>query len=159
MSALSPCNRKRASTRKRIMDRARSCSKIIHIISPGTGFDQLRQELGPYKIDDKIDMDMMSSSQSYDEYWGEVAKLMDKSGDDDSDPWCVYEILPRFAHATLAVSVNSVQSDVHRDIKRTRMSHETLDSHLQIRFGVETKSATDKCDSCTKCKEKCAGNR
>ena len=161
MSALSPCNRKKASTQKRIMDLARSYSKIMNVICPGTGFDQLRQELDVYTIDDKID-DVRSGTQSFDEYWGEVAKLMDETGDDSTeDSWCVYEILPRFARA-LGTAFNSgsecersfsVQSDVHRDIKRNRMSHETLDSHLQIRFGIETKSATEKCDSCTKRKE------
>ena len=161
MSALSPSNRKKASTPKKIMDLARSYSKIINVICSGTGFDQLRNELDVYIIDDKIDDAI--STHIFDEYWGEVGNLMDEGADDSTeDSWCVYEILPRFARA-LGTAFNSgsecersfsVQSDVHRDIKRNRMSHLTLDSHLQIRFGIEAKSSRDKCDSCSKRKEK-----
>ena len=42
----------------------------------------------------------------------------------------------------------SVESDIHRDVKRNAMSHETLESHMQIRFGVESKEARDKCPTC-----------
>ena len=42
----------------------------------------------------------------------------------------------------------SRQSDIVRDPKRNSMSHETLDSHMQIRYEMESMEAKSKCDTC-----------
>ena len=42
----------------------------------------------------------------------------------------------------------SVQSDILRDPKRNKMSHDTLDTHMQIKYGMESKETRAKCDKC-----------
>ena len=101
------------------------------------------------RLDDNIEN--INKKQSYNSYWGEVAALTE--GDDN---WSVYEVLPRLARG-LGTHFNSGsemerafsrQSDIHRDPKRNGMTHETLDSHMQIRYGIECLDAKRKCSTC-----------
>ena len=122
MAAFSPDRRTKECTRKQILYLARSYSKIVNGISP-TGFDQLKQEVELYQLDDNIED--INKKQSYNSYWGEVAALTEAD-----DNWSVYEVLPRLARG-LGTHFNSGsemerafsrQSDIHRDPKRNRMT-------------------------------------
>ena len=139
MAAFSPDRRTKECSRKQILYLARSYSKIVNGISP-TGFDQLKQEVELYQLDDNIEN--INKKQSYNSYWGEVAALTE--GDDN---WSVYEVLNSNSGSEMERAF-SRRSDIHRDPKRNRMTHETLDSHMQIRYGIECLDAKRKCSTC-----------
>jgi hypothetical protein len=154
MEAFAPNNRSKAATPEEIMFLANSFSKIVDNIRPGDGQDKLREEVQTYQLDDEISN--ISHSLSYDDYWGEVAKVTE-----GPEQWEVYEVLPRLARC-LGTSFNSGsemergfsrQSDIHRNPKRNRMSHSRLDSHMQVRYGMESKETRQKCPTCTEKKE------
>ena len=42
----------------------------------------------------------------------------------------------------------SKQSDALRDVKRNRMTHGSLDAHLQIRCGVDSVETCERCHIC-----------
>ena len=76
----------------------------------------------------------ISKDLPFKEYWWEVAKITEG----EEEQWEVYDILPRFARA-LGTPFNlgsemergfSKQSDAMRDVKRNRMTRESLDAHL-----------------------------
>ena len=149
MNSLSPHNRTKVDTPKKIMYLATSYSKIVDVIAPGDGLDQLKREVELYNMDDNIKE--INKNQSFNSYWGEVSMLTE-----GEEEWTVYEYLPRFARV-LGTPFNSGsemergfsrQSDIVRDPKRNSMSHETLDSHMQIRYGMESMEAKSKCDTC-----------
>ena len=88
--------------------------------------------------------------KNYNSYWGQVSLLTE--GDDE---WQVYEVLPRYCRS-LGTPFNSGsemergfsrQPDILRDPKRNRMTHETLDSYLQVRYG-ESNTTRTKCETC-----------
>ena len=147
MEGFSPMNQRSEDAKTQILFLAGSFSKIVKNIRPIDGFDKLRSEVDLYKTDP--DVDKISKAVSYNKYWLEVSKI--KEG-----KWVVYEVLPRLA-LVLGTPFNSgaemergfsIQSDIHRDPKRNQMSHETLDSQMQIRFGMESKESRSKCDKC-----------
>ena len=98
-------------------------------------FDKLKSEVQAYQIDPEIAK--FPKTLSYNSFWLKVGNITEGK-------WRVYEILPRLA-LVLGTPFNSgaemergfsVQSNFHKDPKRNRMHHETLDSHMQIRYGV-----------------------
>ena len=155
LNAFSPFKRTHRETKERILYLANSYPKIITGIAPVNGFDLLRNELDIYTTDDILKE--LDKSQNFNSYWGDVANV--KEGE-----WELFEVLPRFARA-LGTPFNSGsemergfsrQSDITRDVKRNRMTHETLDSHMQIHYGMESRETKQNCDVCV-LKEKIAG--
>ena len=147
MEGFSPLNRTNEDTPQQIQFLAGSFSKILKAIRPMDCFDKLKSEVEAYQIDPEIAK--LPKTLSYNNFWLEVGNI--KEG-----KWNVYEILPRFA-LVLGTPFNSgaemergfsVQSNIHKDPKRNRMRHETLDSHMQIRFRVECKENQEKCEKC-----------
>ena len=154
MAAFSPTNRTKETTTGEIMFLATRCSKILDNIRPGDGFDKLKNEIQIYQADD--DINYLDKGLSYNDYWSKVAEVTE-----GTEGWQVYDVLPRLARV-LGSAFNSgsemerrfsVQSDIVRDPKRNRMSHETLDSHVQIRFGVECEKSRRNCTDCKTRKE------
>ena len=154
MSAFSPANRSKENTAGQIMFMATRFSKILDNIRPGDGLDKLKNEVQIYQADE--DINYFDKHLSYNDYWGKVSEVTE-----GSEGWQVYEVLPRLARV-LGSAFNSgsemergfsVQSDIVRDPKRNRMSHETLDSHMQVRFGVECEQSRRKCSDCNTRKE------
>ena len=154
MSSFSPANRTKADTAGEIMFMATRFSKILDNIRPGDALDKLKNEVQIYQADEEIDF--FDKHLTYNDYWGKVAEVTE-----GSEGWQVYEVLPRLARM-LGSAFNSgsevergfsVQSDIVRDPRRNRMSHETLDSHMQIRFGVEWEKSRRKCTDCNVRKE------
>ena len=149
MEGLSPHNRRNPKTRDQILYLATSFSKIMKNIRPIDGFDKLRSEIDMYQTD--IEVGKIDKKKSFNDYWLEVAKIEEGQG------WKVFEVLPKLA-LVLGTPFNSgaemergfsVQSDIHRDSKRNQMKHKTLDAHLQIRYGVESKETREKCQHCS----------
>ena len=154
MCGFSPERRTKVETPKQIMHMATQYSKVVDTIMPGTGFDQLRQEIELYTLEDRLND--ISTRLSYDAYWAEVASIRSGSGEETGDDWPLFDVLPRLARA-LGTPFNSgsemersfsIQTDVHRDPKRNLMSSETLDTHMQVRCGVEAMSNREKCNTC-----------
>ena len=149
MSALSPYNRTKVDTNNKILYLATSYSKILDGVAPGNGLDTLKQELELYSIDDNLND--INKAQSYNSYWGKISEVTEGEGE-----WQVYEVLPRLARA-FGTPFNSGsemergfsrESDITRDPKKNRMTHETLDSHMQIHYGIECAESKQKCNRC-----------
>ena len=135
MEGFSPLNRTKEDTSHQIQFLAGSFSKILKAIRPMDCFDKLKSEVQAYQIDPEIAK--FPKTLSYNSFWLKVGNITEGK-------WRVYEILPRLA-LVLGTPFNSgaemergfsVQSNFHKDPKRNRMHHETLDSHMQIRYGV-----------------------
>ena len=86
MSALSPHNRTKIDTKKKILYLAESYSKILNGVTPGNGLDILKQELEIYSI--YYNLKDMNKGQSYNSYWGKVSEVTEGDGE-----WSVYEVL------------------------------------------------------------------
>ena len=149
MEAFSPHNRKNESTVDQILYLAGSFSKILQNIRPHDGYDTLTKEIQMYQVDE--DVQKIDKTLSFDKFWSEVGQITE-----GSEKWKVFVVLPRFAKA-LGTPFNSgsemergfsKQSDILRDPKRNGMKHETLDTNLQIRFGIECKETVEKCPKC-----------
>ena len=147
MEAFSPLNQTAADTPDQILFLAGQFSKILKNLRPNDGFDKLKSEVHQYQADSEVGR--ISKSLSYNKYWLEVSKITEGI-------WKVFEVLPRLA-LVLGTPFNSgaemergfsVQSDIHRNPKRNQMSHDTLDSHMQIRYGIESRETKDKCEKC-----------
>ena len=128
---------------------AASYSKILNGVAPRNGLDIRKQELELYLIDDNLKD--INKDQSYNSYWGKVSEITEGEGE-----WLVYEVLPRLARV-FGTPFNSGsemergfsrQTDITRDPKRNRMTHETLDTHMQIYYGIECAESKQKCDRC-----------
>ena len=150
MSALAPENRTNITTSYQLKYLASSFSKVADNINKFEGQDTLRRDINNYTVDDDL-LNIDDENITYEEYWNKVGDL--KEGD-----WARYEVLPRFAKSLGSIFNSnseterafSVQSDIHRNPKRNLMSQDMFDSHMQIRFGVESKASKA---SCIKCKE------
>ena len=147
MEAFSPHNKRNVHTSDHILYLAGSFTKILKIIRPHDGFDKLQSEVNLYTTDPEVDG--IDKKLSYNDYWLKVGQVTEGE-------WQVYEVLPRLA-LVLGTPFNSaaemergfsVQSDILRDPKRNRMSHDTLDTHMQIKYGMESKDTRDKCLKC-----------
>ena len=147
MESFSPYNQRNVNTADQMLYLGGSFTKILKNIRPHDGFDKLRSEVEMYRTDP--DVERINKNLSYNDYWLKVGEI--KEGG-----WEVYETLPRFA-LVCGTPFNSsaemergfsVQSDILRDPKRNRMSHETLDTHMQIKYGMESKETRAKCDKC-----------
>ena len=147
MEAFSPLNQTAADTPDQILFLAGQFSKILKNLRPNDGFDKLKTEVHQYQTDSEVGR--ISKSLSYNKYWLEVSKITEGI-------WKVFEVLPRLA-LVLGTPFNSgaemergfsVQSDIHRNPKRNQMRHDTLDSHMQIRYGIESRETKDKCEKC-----------
>ena len=66
MNSLSPHNRTKVDTPKKIMYLATSYSKIVDVIGPGDGLDQLKREVELYNMDDNIKE--INKNQSFNSY-------------------------------------------------------------------------------------------
>ena len=128
-------------------------SKVAERIMPHGGVDCLKKDISSYSIDE--DVGLLADNLSYQEYWKAVAGM--KEGE-----WPKYDVLPRFALA-LGAFFNSnseverafsVQTDIHRDPKKNRMNQDSLDAHMNIRFGVESKLSYNELQCAT-----CQSNR
>ena len=147
MSCFHPGNRKKVETPHQIRFLSQTFSKVVENIRPGDGLDKLKEEVEIYNLDEDIKFE---PKEGFDEYWGKVAEIEEGEG------WNVFEVLPRFARA-LGTQFNSnsevergfsVQSDVHRNPKRSQMSHNTLDCQMQVKYGIESKESKAMCDQC-----------
>lgn len=154
MDAFSPNNRRSADTFDKILFLGGSFTKVLNNIRPHDGFDKLRKEVELYQVDEEVRK--IDPNLSYNNYWMKVEEITE-----GSEKWVVYEVLPRFARA-LGTPFNSgsemergfsKQSDILRDPKRNGLKHETLDTCLQIRFGMESKETVSKCShsNCSNC--------
>ena len=147
MEAFSPHNKRNVHTSDHILYLAGSFTKILKNIRPNDGFDKLQSEVNMYTTDPEVDG--IDKKLKYNDYWLKVGELLEGE-------WKVYEVLPRLA-LVLGTPFNSaaemergfsVQSDILRDPKRNRMSHDTLDTHMQIKYGMESKDTRDRCSKC-----------
>ena len=70
--------------------------------------------------------------------------------------WPRFKMLPRFARAlgtvfnsnSEAERAFSVQGDIHKTPKKNHMDQDTLDCHIQVRYGVESKENKEACGRC-----------
>ena len=134
MSGLSPYKQSHVLTSTKIKALANQYSKVVDNIQTIGGMDELRSEIDNYVVDD--DVKNIEKNQGFEEYWNDVAAITDGDA-----AWQRYTILPRFAKA-MGVKHNdtsdverqfSVMNNIHQNKQRNSMSHDTLDSHLQIR--------------------------
>ena len=154
MSGFGPKQRRKVETPHKLRYLANTFSKVVKNIRPGDGMDKLLVEIEEYNTDDEIG-EIMDGKETFDQFWEKIGNI------NEGDNWQKYEVLPRFALA-LATPFNSgsdverafsVQSDIHRDPKKNYMSHETLDAHMQIRYGIESKENKENCKMCQKKEE------
>ena len=156
MSALDARNRNNISTSHKLKYLASSFSKVLDNINPSNGRDIVKTEIEQYVMDDDLEENKNETVDlKFEEYWDMVGDL--KEGE-----WKRYEILPRLAKAVGTIFNSnseterafSVQSDIHRNEKKNKMSQIRLDSHMQIHYGVESKSNKMSCEKCEKNKNK-----
>ena len=150
MSALTPLKQSHVLTTRKLKYLAGQYSKVIDNIEPFGGMDKVKSEIDQYVTDDDV-RDMDESNVGFEQFWEDVGELTDGGGG-----WIRYEVLPRFAlamgtkhNATGDVErAFSIMNLIHQDKQRNRMSQDTLNSHLHIRSGVESKENRSKCNKC-----------
>ena len=149
MSGLSPSKQSHVLTSRKIKALAAQYSKVVDNIQGVGGMDQLKEEIDTYVVDEEIDD--IGKDEGFEQYWTHVGNLHEGAGG-----WERYSVLPRFALA-MGVKYNdtsdvessdSFMNNIHQDKQRNVMSQDMLDSHLQIRYGVESKENRDKCETC-----------
>ena len=118
--------------------------------------DKLKEEVEMYQLDDDEPIKNINTKLDYDDYWEKVGNITEGEGE-----WQVYSNLSRFV-MSLGTAFNSGseqergfsrQSDIHRDPKRNKMSHNTLDCHMQVKYGMESKETVKKCPKCRERKD------
>ena len=154
MASFSPSNRTKLNTADEILYMGSAFSKIVEVIKHGNSQDLLKTEVERYQVDELVRD--FSPNLSYNDYWGAVGELTE-----GEEEWPKYEVLARLARA-LGSPFNtgsemergfSRQSDIVRDPKKNRMGHDALDSHMQIKFGMESEETKQKCPECRANKE------
>ena len=153
MAGLSPRNREDPATPIMLKFLSKSFSKVAESIQPIDGEDALVGEIEKYSVDS--DLLCVDNSLPFLEYWTAVGKVT------EGQEWLKYDVLPRFALSMGAFFISnseverafSVETDIHRDPKKNRMSQMMLDAHMNIRYGVESELSYNK-KECSKCNSK-----
>ena len=150
MAALSPDRRRSIETCQHLKYLLKSFSKVVDNIDEHSGADRLRSEIDLYTVDDDLlEIEEEIKEIEYEAYWDKVGEL--KDGD-----WLRYPVLCRFAKALGTVFNSnseterafSVESDIHKNPKKNLMDQETLDCHMQVKYGVESKQNKQACARC-----------
>ena len=153
MAALSPDKRRSIGTSEHLKYLLKSFSKVVVNIDEHSGADRLTSEIDLYTIDDDLwEIEEETTKMEYEAYWDKVGELQD--GD-----WPRYPVLCRFAKALGTVFNSnseterafSVEGDIHKNPKKNLMDQDTLDCHMQVKYGVESKENKQ---ACVKCVEK-----
>lgn len=152
LCAFNPKNCNSVSTSHMMKYLSKRFSKIVKNIEPTEGQDRLLEEIDEFVTDKEL---KEFNNSDFEEFWLAVLELREGG-------WIKYPILPWFALAfgTLFNSNSeterafSVQTDIHRDLKRNLMIQETFDAHMQIHFGVEGEDVRKKCKLCREAKLK-----
>ena len=150
MSSLAPQNRKKLMTERKIKYLAKRLRKILERTDSVGGQDRLEEEVQRYVGDEDI---LGGVSEPYGDYWLSVGTLTEGAAG-----WSRYTILPRLAIA-LGTFFNSAGANERMfsilgrygdDKTKNRLEQDTMDAMLQIRDGIESKTARS---ICIKCKE------
>ena len=136
---------------RRAGEEKRIDSNNIHLrnIEKFGGMDKVKCEIDQYVTDHNVTD--IEKDKGFEFFWENVAELTDGAGG-----WVRYEVLPRFAlamgtkhNATGDVEREfSVMNLIHQNKQRNRMLQDSLNSHLHIRSGVESKENRSKCSKC-----------
>ena len=149
MSALCPSKQSHILTSRKLKILVGQYSKVVDNIETFDGMDKVKCEIDQYVTDD--DVTEIEKDKGFEFFWENVAELTDGAGG-----WVRYEVLPRFAlamgtkhNATGDVEREfSVMNLIHQNKQRNKMSQDSLNSHLHIRSGVESKDNRSKCSKC-----------
>lgn len=147
-SALGQSKQSHVLTANKLKTLANKYSKVVDNIDAVDGADTIRREIDRYITDEDIkEFDKLS----YEDYWLKVASITD-----GSENWPRYVVLPFFSLG-IGTKFNSnseverkfsLMNNIHQDKHKNRMLHDTLNSHLHIKTGVESKVAKRDCKEC-----------
>ena len=143
MAALSPDKRMSFGTSQHLKYLLKSFYKVVDNIDGHSGADRLTTEIDLYTVDDDLlEIEEEVKEMEYEAYWDKVGELKDAD-------WPRYPVLCRFAKALGTVFNSnseterafSVEGDIHKNPKKNHMAQDTLDCHMQVKYGVATAEA------------------